>query len=210
MVTATVSRTFSLTETSGRVSSTRPSSVDGATLPLMGTRDASQTGPPALSLTEWVVLAVLVEAPVHGFAIAKELRPNTDLGRILTVHRPLVYRALDRLVAAALAEPHHSEPGEAGPTRTVHRPTASGRSAVDAWLDRPVARVRELRIEFLAKLRLNQRRDRDLSHLVNAQRSALAETFARLEEPSGGDVVDRWRSHNAHAARAFLEDLSKL
>ena len=26
-----------------------------------------------LSLTEWVVLALLVEAPAHGFAIAKEL-----------------------------------------------------------------------------------------------------------------------------------------
>ena len=84
----------------------------------MGPPDASHNGHPELSLTEWVVLAVLVEAPIHGFAIAKELRPDTDLGRILTVHRPLVYRALDRLVAAGLAEPHHTEPGAAGPTRT--------------------------------------------------------------------------------------------
>ena len=143
----------------------------------MGPPDASHNGHPELSLTEWVVLAVLVEAPIHGFAIAKELRPDTDLGRILTVHRPLVYRALDRLVAAGLAEPHHTEPGAAGPARTLHQPTLTGRRAADAWLDRPVTRVRDLRMEFLAKLRLNQRRNRDLSHLVDAQRSALAGTW---------------------------------
>ena len=176
----------------------------------MATPGASPTGSAELSLTERVVLAVLVEAPVHGFAIAKELRPNTDLGRILTVHRPLVYRALDRLVTAGLAEPHHTEPGEAGPTRILHRSTALGRRATEEWLDRPVTSVRDLRIEFLAKLRLNQRRGRDVTLLVDAQRSALAETFARLQAPSGDDVVDRWRSHNAAAARAFLEDLSGL
>ncbi|MFV0259098.1 MAG: PadR family transcriptional regulator, partial [Acidimicrobiales bacterium] len=72
---------------------------------------AAPGGVPELSLTEWVVLAVLAEAPTHGFAVAKELRPGTDLGRVITVHRPLVYRALDRLVAAGLIEYHSTEPG---------------------------------------------------------------------------------------------------
>lgn len=176
--------------------------------PVMATSATPRNETPELSLTEWVVLAVLVEAPVHGFAIAKELRPDADLGRILTVHRPLVYRALDRLVTAGLAEPHHKEPGEAGPDRMLHRPTSAGCEATDAWLDRPVLRVRDLRIEFLAKLRLNQRRRRDLSRLVAAQRAALADTFDRLDAPSTDDVVDRWRSHNAAAAQAFLDELS--
>mgnify|MGYP001490619824 CR=1 FL=1 len=114
-----------------------------------------------------------------------------------------------REVAAGLAEPHHTEPGAAGPTRTLHRPSRTGRRAADAWLDRPVTRVRDLRMEFLAKLRLNQRRNRDLSHLVDAQRSALAGTFERLEAPSSTDVVDLWRSHNADAAKAFLDELSQ-
>ena len=72
-----------------------------------------------------------------------------------------------------------------------------------------MTRVRDLRMEFLAKLRLNQRRNRDLSHLVDAQRSALAGTFERLEAPSSTDVVDLWRSHNADAAKAFLDELSQ-
>ena len=113
-------------------------------------------------------------------------------------------------MTAGLAEPHHTEPGEAGPTRTLHRSTATGRRATDAWLDRPVASVRDLRIEFLVKLRLNQRRNRDTSHLVDAQRRALSETFARLQAPVGDDIVDRWRNHNAAAAQAFLDELSRL
>ncbi|MCH7790399.1 MAG: helix-turn-helix transcriptional regulator, partial [Acidobacteria bacterium] len=92
--------------------------------------DAHQEIALHLSLTEWVVLALIDEAPSHGFAIAKELRTNTDLGRILTVHRPLVYRALDRLAACGDAEPHQIEPGDAGPNRTLHRVTPRGHAAV--------------------------------------------------------------------------------
>ncbi|MEO1064103.1 MAG: PadR family transcriptional regulator [Actinomycetota bacterium] len=161
-----------------------------------------------LSVTEWVVLALLAEGPTHGFAISKELRPDADLGRVLTVHRPVVYRALDRLAAAGLVEVGRPEPG-AGPNRTVHRTTRRGRSAVARWLDRPVDHVRDLRIEFLVKLRLNQRRGRDLVDVVEAQRATLAGTFERLADGSDDDVVERWRRHNARAAAAFLDGLAE-
>ncbi len=177
-----------------------------------------------LSLTEWVVLALLAERPAHGFALAKELRPGADLGRVMSVHRPLVYRALDRLVTAELAEGHHTEPGDAGPRRTLHRPTEAGRTAVEGWLDRPVVHIRDLRLEFLVKLRLNQRRRRDAGPLVRAQQSALRQTFDQLTagpaaQPAtgldvdpgteaGADVVDRWRHHTAAAARRFLAELA--
>lgn len=161
------------------------------------------------SLNEWLVLALLVERPAHGFAIARELRPGTDLGRVLTVHRPLVYRALDRLVTAGLAEPHHTEPGDAGPNRTLHRATAAGREALESWLDRPVAHVRDLRIEFVAKVRLNERRSRDPRRLIEAQRKSLAATLDHLTTPApDADVVDLWRRHSAAAARTFLDSLA--
>ncbi len=162
-----------------------------------------------LSLTEWVVLALLVEAPAHGFAVAKQLRSATDLGRILTVHRPLVYRALRRLVDDALVEEVQTEASTTGPTRTIMRPTSRGRAAVDEWLDRPVDHVRDLRIEFLVKLRLNQRRQRDASTLVLAQHDALAATLEQLASADDHDVVDRWRRHSARAAQAFLADLRR-
>ena len=162
---------------------------------------------PDLSLTEWVVLALVAESPTHGFAISKLLRPDSDLGRVLTVHRPLVYRALDRLADHDLIEPAQVEPGDGGPQRTVNRATRRGKALVTRWLDSPVEHVRDLRIEFLVKLRLNQRRGRDAHRLVTAQRAALAPTFDGLTQPPTADVVDRWRHRNALAARQFLDDL---
>lgn len=164
---------------------------------------------PGLSLNEWVVLALLRERPSHGFAVARELRADADLGRMLTVHRPLVYRALDRLVAEGLVEAHQTEPGAAGPTRTLHRPTRRGRAALDRWYQQPVAHIRDLRIEFLVKLRLTQRAGRDVRPLVDAQRQVLADTFDHLTRPGpDADVVDLWRHHNATAARNFLDEVA--
>lgn len=162
---------------------------------------------PDLSLTEWVVLALVAESPTHGFAVSKQLRPDSDLGRVLTVHRPLVYRALDRLGDHELVEEVQTEPGDGGPQRTVNRATRRGKTAVDRWLDSPVEHVRDLRIEFLVKLRLSQRRGRDASGLVRAQRAVLTPMFDGLTHPPTDDVVDRWRHGNAVAARQFLDDL---
>jgi hypothetical protein len=47
---------------------------------------------------EWAVLGLLAEQPTHGFATAEALAPDGVVGRIWTMRRPLVYRALDVLV----------------------------------------------------------------------------------------------------------------
>lgn len=163
----------------------------------------------ARSLNQWVTLALLVEQPAHGFALAKALAPGSDLGRIVTVRRPLVYRALDRLVADGLAAPQQTEPGDAGPNRTVMAPTAQGVTAANRWLITPVHHVRQLRVEFLVKLRLLERRGRSNRRLVAAQRAALDETLTGLVAQAAPDVVGRWRAHNASAAAMFLDELQQ-
>ena len=167
----------------------------------------AQRTPRDLSLTEWIVLALVAEGPSHGFAIAKELRADSDLGRVMTVQRALVYRALDRLSDAHLVEPSVTEPGDGGPQRTILRATRRGRDTLNRWLDSPVAHVRDLRIEFLVKLRLNQRKGRTPTTLVRAQRTALSPAFDSLTSPPTDAVVDRWRHRNAVAAREFLDEL---
>ena len=122
--------------------------------------------------------------PTHGFAISKALQPDTEVGRVITVRRPLVYRALDRLVDAGLAEPAHTEPGAAGPNRVIHRVTRPGRRRLDSWLASPVSHVRDMRIEFQLKLALLQRLGRSPLQLVIAQRETLDPTLAALEVPS--------------------------
>jgi len=163
------------------------------------------------SLTEYAVLGLLAERPTHGFAISKALQPDTEVGRVITVRRPLVYRALDRLVEAGLAEPVHTEPGAAGPNRVIHRVTRQGRRQLDAWLGSPVGHVRDMRIEFQLKLALLQRLDRSPLQLVVLQRRALDPTLAALDVPAKGSVdhLELWRRHNAAAATSYLESLEK-
>lgn len=165
-----------------------------------------------LSLTEFAVLGLLAEGPKHGFAMSKELSAGGSLGRVLTVRRPLTYRALDRLVAAGLAEAGHTEPGAAGPQRTVHRITRAGRRKLDRWLDLPVGHIRDLRIEFQLKLSLLLRAGRSPLALIEAQRSEIEPTLAGLDLPGDQppDHVELWRRHNAAAAGRYLEDLEAI
>lgn len=163
-----------------------------------------------LSITEFTVLGVLAAGPNHGFAISKELGPDGDVGRVFTVRRPLVYRALDRLVETGLAEPVTTEQ-EAGPKRTIHRVSGTGRSRLRRWLAEPVEHVRDLRLVFLLKLALLQRAGESPLPLIRAQRAALEPTLAALDdtEVDPHDHVELWRRHNAAAAAAYLADLEE-
>jgi DNA-binding PadR family transcriptional regulator len=160
-------------------------------------------------LAEWAVLGLLAEGPAHPFALARQLGAGGPLGRVMTVRRPLVYRAVERLEAGGLVARDRTEPGEAGPERTVYRVTPAGRRLFDGWIAEPVAHVRDLRLAFLLKLLLLRRSGRSPAGLVEAQRSVLSATLARLAElPEDPDAVDLWRHHNAVAVAGFLADVA--
>ena len=153
---------------------------------------------------------MLAEGPNHGFALARLLGANGEVGTVLTVRRPLVYRALDRLVVAGLAAERHREPGAAGPDRTVYRVTPLGRRRLARWLHQPVEHIRDLRVEFLAKLVLLKRSGQSPAALISAQRRALAPTLAALNQPGALQTeVELWRRHNARAAASFLDALAR-
>jgi DNA-binding PadR family transcriptional regulator len=160
-----------------------------------------------LSTTEYAVLGVLGEGATHGFALSKLLAADGEVGRVFRVRRPLVYRALDRLVEAGYAESVSTEKGDAGPQRVVHKITRRGRRRLDRWLTQPVDHVRDIRIEFLLKLALLHRRGRSPVDLIRDQKAALLPTFSALEVPPSDDYLELWRRHNAAAALTYLDDL---
>ena len=160
-----------------------------------------------LSTTEYAVLGILAEASSHGFAISKLLQADSEVGRVCTVRRPLVYRALDRLVEAGYATPVTTEKGNAGPRRVIHQVTAAGRRRLDRWLAAPVEHVRDIRIEFLLKVALLQRSDRSPVELIRRQRQVLSPTLDALDESRPDDHVELWRQHNATAAASYLDEL---
>jgi DNA-binding PadR family transcriptional regulator len=167
---------------------------------------------PELSLTDWLVLGVLCEQPQHGFAVARELAVDGELGSIWTVRRPLVYRSLDHLVDEGLVEPRAVEPGVQGPYRTVMAPTRSGRARVARWLTEPVAHPRDVRTVLLAKLAMLTRRGEPLTPLVRAQLDDFTGVLGGLERKrrtSDGvaDLTVQGRVSANRAIGAFLEGI---
>ena len=105
-----------------------------------------------LRVGDWAVLALLAEEPTHGFAVGKALAPDGEIGKVWSVRRPLVYRAIDSLSEFGFAAPTGTVPSRSGPRRTVVAATEAGRAAVDAWLVEPVGHVRDARSLLMLKL----------------------------------------------------------
>ncbi|MBM3677622.1 MAG: hypothetical protein FJW96_07030 [Actinobacteria bacterium] len=164
-----------------------------------------------LSLTEWAVLGVVAEREAHGWGVARELSSESDLGRIWSVSRPLVYRALAALRSHGYVADLAPAPSRAGPDRTPVAITGSGRSALRRWLARPVGHVRDLRTELLLKLRLLERSRKEVAPLLERQLRALERSERLLAKTAGGtdggEPTALWRLANARSARAFVEAL---
>jgi PadR family transcriptional regulator AphA len=171
------------------------------------------SGWPALSLPEWTVLAVVNERPTHGFAIAQLTAPQGELGRIWHIPRPVVYRAIGRLLDAGLLVPGAVESGR-GPQRTVYSVTRAGREAVRHWLDTPVTHIREVRSHLLLKLALLDRAGGDPSGLLERQKAALEPIAEAIKaERPGAHGFDAtllaWRRATTDATLSFIDDLTQ-
>jgi DNA-binding PadR family transcriptional regulator len=161
---------------------------------------------------EWSILALLSERPSHGWALAQEMSRSGEVGRVWSVGRPLVYRALEHLQASGLIEPIGHEPGLRGPNRTVFRATEQGRQALGAWLFEPVEHVRQIRSLFLLKLVLIERNGLDPAALLEAQRALIlpvVEKFEeRLSESTGTEAIFvRFRLETTRAVLFFIDGL---
>ncbi|HWD03819.1 MAG TPA: PadR family transcriptional regulator [Amycolatopsis sp.] len=163
-----------------------------------------------LSLSEWIVLCLVAESPTHGFALVRLTSGGGAVGRVWRLPKPVVYRAVDRLIARALVVGAGTEPGDSGPPRALVQTTPQGRAAVGEWLGEPARHVRDVRSELLVKLALLERRGGDPAPLLSGQQRVLNRIVAGLEaQLSGSDGFDRvlltFRLENARAAVAFVE-----
>jgi DNA-binding PadR family transcriptional regulator len=166
-----------------------------------------------LSVGEWAVLGLLAEEPTHGFAVARAMAPDGEIGKVWSLPRPRVYHAIDGLTEKGLIEPVGTVASRTGPRRTVLRITPSGRRAVTKWLRAPVQHVRDARSLFLLKLLFLERGARDREPLLRAQRKrfdALADRLATtISEADGFDrTLLRWRLETTTAAVRFIDTLT--
>jgi DNA-binding PadR family transcriptional regulator len=158
-----------------------------------------------LATGEWAVLALLAEAPAHGFALARALAPGGEVGQVWTLRRPLVYRTLDVLADRALVRAAGTEPSESGPPRTRLEITPEGRERVERWRLTPVEHVRDARSDLMLKLLFLERADRDPAPLLAAQRERFAQIAHELEPAE--DFLALWRLETTRAALRFVDQL---
>jgi PadR family transcriptional regulator AphA len=161
---------------------------------------------------EWSILALLAEGPSHGWALARQMARDGEIGRVWALGRPLVYRALELLEARGLAESTGSERGTRGPNRTVFRATDEGRAVVARWLAEPVAHVRDVRSLLLLRLVLVERAGLDREPLLQAQRELVVPAVHALETRLAGSrgtesIFVRFRLESTRAALDFIDGL---
>jgi PadR family transcriptional regulator AphA len=161
---------------------------------------------------EWSVLALLAEEPGHGWALARQMARDGEIGRVWALGRPLVYRALELLEERGLIEPIGSERGARGPNRTVFQATQEGRRALAEWLQVPVEHVRDVRSLLLLKLVLIERAGLDREPLLRAQRElvvpAIRALETRLVESRGSEAIFvRFRLESTRAVLDFIDGL---
>ncbi len=129
----------------------------------------------------YALLGLLLDGPGYGYDLARRFAPGSPLGDVVHLSPSHLYALLARLERDGLIGGERQESG-ARPPRHVYRLTAPGRAAVLSWLDEPVARPRDILLDFPLKLYLARRLSRArAADLVAHQRAIFDDYLQRLE-----------------------------
>jgi DNA-binding PadR family transcriptional regulator len=136
----------------------------------------------------YTLLGLLLEGPRHGYDLARAFAPATPLGSAVHLGSSHLYGLLAQLERDGLVVGQREDQG-IRPPRRVFQLTDAGRAEVLRWVDEPVARPRDMLLDFPLKLYLAQRLDPvRAAALITHQRALFAAFLAELEgEPAPED-----------------------
>lgn len=149
---------------------------------------------------------------MHGYELRERL--ERGLGELWRVATSQLYSVLHRLEREGWARPH-VEARSARPSRTVYRITPEGAAVFARWVGAPVEHLRDVRVEFLAKVFFARRRGRtavlDLIdrqvETLKALESGLASRGRIDSDDAGfGRIVSSFRSHRMQSMITWLEE----
>jgi len=137
----------------------------------------------ALTPTAYAILGLLRQRPMHGYEIAQHFKPEADLGQVVPADMSTIYTFLKDLQEHGLISGKRETVG-ARPPRTVFSPTAEAEELFLDWVRRPVARIREIRLDFLLKLYFAQQLGpAEVKALVEAQ-LAVGRSYLKRQKTS--------------------------
>lgn len=129
---------------------------------------------------ECVLLGFLIQDTMHGYDLHQ--RVEEELGRIWYLGMSNLYAALKRLEEAGHVEVTLT-PQENYPPRKVYCVTDSGREWFMDWVREPNLSMRDMRVEFPAKLYFFHMLELEgLEGLIAAQEAVCRERLAHLEQ----------------------------
>jgi PadR family transcriptional regulator AphA len=165
---------------------------------------------------EHALLGYLRHGPLHGYELHRRLAEGDGLGQVWRLKQGHLYALLARLETEGCVA-SRVLPQDSRPARREYTLTAAGRERYQAWIQQPVARGREFRLEFLAKLYFaRQEPPPTLERLLAAQRAALEEWRGQLQaraadlpQHSYERLVEHYRLGQLGAMLAWLDECAR-
>lgn len=99
---------------------------------------------------ELALLGFLRRGALHGYEIHRQLADPAGLGEVWRLKQSHLYALLSRLAEEGYLT-SSLKPQETRPQRRQYRLTKIGRTAFREWIQEPVARGRDIRLDFLTK-----------------------------------------------------------
>ena len=103
-----------------------------------------------LTPAEYAVLGLLHRKPAYGYELQRSLSGSSGLGLVCPVEPAMVYAILKSLSGLELIDGEWDN--STYPPKAVYTTTNEGELRFQTWLRRPVARMREVRLDLLVKL----------------------------------------------------------
>lgn len=164
---------------------------------------------------EYAILGLLSSGPLHGYALRKRL--DTALAPFWTIATSQIYSALHSIESKGLVNVEVQTQGDR-PPRNVYLITTKGRKEFEHWCTDPVRHLRDMRVEFLAKLYFLRRKDDNAAlSLIDAQRVFLERLRERVlqrkglatDDPTLAELAARFRTYQMTAALDWLDECKK-
>ncbi len=127
---------------------------------------------------EYAILGLLAEGPHHGYDLTRFFALDTELGQVYHLEMSMLYALLKKLERDGLIEPR---PEAISPHKfkRMYYLTEAGRSHFSEWVERPVEKTREIRLNFLVKLYFARRESEAAARRLLEEQ--LANSRAALE-----------------------------
>jgi len=167
--------------------------------------------------TEYILLGLIAQGPVHGYDLHKQIASLDGLSSIWHVKQSQMYALLDKLEQMGFLQAANI-PGSAFAQRKQYQITPSGKEVFNNWRISPVGHGREMRQNFLARLYfarlagpgpLQELVDAQFAECRRWQESIHAALDQGADPGSFQHVVDGYRLNQINAMVAWLDECRK-